>query len=465
MAPPPEDPTAGWGLKLPQFLMSRHTWLSSGKEYDALPSKIRSAIKRQQDGSERLIGWIQLAILTSFATLYTAAPKTAPTGAEFEPVPVFLGVYFIFTCLRLGMAYKTSLPFWFLVISILVDMALLLGLIWSFHLQYMQPPSFYLKAPTLLYIFIFIAMRALRFEPGYVLLAGIVGAAGWLVLVVFAVMGEAGASVITRNYVEYLTSNSVLLGGEVDKIMSIMVVTIVLTVAIARARRLLIQSIVESTTAESLSHFVPGEIADRIATTEGPLIDAQTETREATILFSDLVSFTSMSERLSPDELIATVNEYFALVSEPIERNNGVIILFQGDALMASFNLPSGDLDHATSAVATAVEIQQRLENHAFSTGVKLKARIGINTGNVVGGFAGTPGRLNYTLYGDNVNIAARLEQLNKQHGTSILVSERTMELSDQQRFRYESKGDEVLRGRQASINVFTLATEQQGGE
>ena len=440
---------------MPEFLALRHTWLSSGQEYNALPSTIRVTIKRQQDGSERLIGWIQLVILTTFAALYAAAPKTAPTGAEFEPVPVFLGAYFIFTCLRLWMAYKTSLPFWFLVISILMDMVLLLGLIWSFHLQYMQPPSFYLKAPTLLYIFIFIALRALRFEPGYVLLSGIIGATGWLVLVAYAIAGETGDSMVTRNYVEYLTSNSVLVGGEVDKIMSIMVVTIVLTLAIARARKLLIQSIVESSTAENLSHFVPEEIANRIATTEGPLIDAQTETREASILFADLVSFTSMSERLTPTALITTLNEYFAMIAEPVERNDGAIILFVGDAILATFNLPSSNIEHATSAVATALEIQQRLENHEFSTGVKLKARIGINTGTVVGGFAGTPDRLSYTVYGDDVNIAARLEQLNKDRNTSILVAERTMELSDRTRFHFESKGSEVLRGRRASLNVF----------
>ena len=438
------------------FFQSRHTWLSSGKEYGALPSTIRNAIARQQDSSERVIGWIQLAILTSFAALYAAVPKTAPTGAEFEPVPVFLGAYFVFTCLRLWMAYKTSLPMWFLVTSILVDMALLLGLIWSFHLQYMQPPSFYLKAPTLLYIFIFIALRALRFEPGYVLLSGLVGAAGWLVLVAFAIMGEGGDAMITRNYVEYLTSNSVLLGGEVDKIMSIMVVAVVLTLAIARARQLLIQSIVEGSTAENLSHFVPEGIADQIASTEGRLIDAQTETREATILFADLVSFTSISERLSPDQLIATINEYLLLIEAPIERNKGVIILFEGDKIMASFNLPTTDLEHASNAVATAIEIGQLLANHEFSTGVKLEARIGINTGKVVGGFVGTPGRLNYTLYGDNVNIAARLEPLNKQYGTSILISERTMELSDQQRFDFEPKGNEILRGRHTAINIFT---------
>lgn len=443
-------------VRIFKFLRSKHVWLSSGKEYSVLPTGIRRSIKHQQDGSEQLIGWIQLAILTAFAMLYIAAPKTAPSGAEFEPVPVFLSIYFGFTCLRLWLAYEVSLPMWFLMISILVDMALLLGLIWSFHLQYAQPPSFYLKAPTLLYIFIFISIRALRFEPGYVLLSGIVGAAGWLSLVVFAVMAESGGEVVTQNYVEYLTSNRVLVGGEVDKIISIMVVTIMLTVSIARARRLLIESIVEGSTAANLSQFVPEGIAERIAKTEGRLIDAKPETREATILFADLVSFTSLSERLTPDELIATVNEYLSLISPSIEGNGGAFCMFEGDAVMVSFNLPSTDPNHATNAVAAALTVQELLANHEFSTGVKLKARIGINTGTVVGGYIGTSERLSYTVYGDNVNIAARLEQLNKTYGTSILVAERTVELSDAKRFKYDSKGSEVLRGRNAAINIFT---------
>ncbi len=441
-------------MKLPHFITARHTWLSSGKEYDGLPKKIRAAITRQQDNSERLIGWIQFAILMAFAALYAAAPKTSPTGAEFEPVPVFLGAYFLFTCLRLWMAYKTSLPSWFLVLSILMDMALLLGLIWSFHLQYAQPPSFYLKAPTLLYIFIFIALRGLRFEPGYVLLAGLVGAAGWLTLLGYAIYGEAGALSITRDYVDYLTSSRVLVGGEVDKIISIMLVTMVLTLAIARARRLLIQSIVESSAAANLSHYVPKEIAERIATSEGPL---QPDTREATIMFADLVSFTSMSERLSPDALIAMLNEYLALISAPIVRHKGEFCYFQGDAILASFNLPSSNLDHASGAVAAALEIQQLLKNHRFACGETLKARIGINTGTIVGGTIGTPdGMKSYTVYGDNVNIAARLEQLNKTYQTSILLSQHTMELADQRRFTFSAKGSEVLRGRQASINIYT---------
>lgn len=422
-------------------------------DLDALPSKIRAAIARQQDGSERLIGWIQLAILTSFAALYVAAPKTTPTGAAFEPVPAFLGAYFLFTCLRLWRAYKGSLPAWFLVVSIGVDMALLLGLIWSFHLQYEQPPSFYLKAPTLLYLFIFIALRALRFEPGYVLLAGLVGAAGWLALVGFAVMGEAGGAMVTRDYVVYLTSNSVLVGGEVDKVMSIMVVTAVLCVAIARARRLLIQSIFDSSAKEDLSHFVPEGVASRIATAEGKL---PTENREATMLFADVENFTSMSEGLSSDETVQTMNEYFALFSAAVEDHNGVVIFFQGDAIFAAFNLPADNPEHATCAVAAAVEVQRLLARHTFSIGKPLRARIGINTGVVTGGVIGAQKLSSYTLYGDAVNIAARLEQLNKKHGTNILASARTVQLCDPQQFQFESKGFDTVRGRTQSIEIFT---------
>ncbi len=198
----------------------------------------------------------------------------------------------------------------------------------------MQPPSFYLKSPTLLYIFIFIALRALRFEPGYVLLLGFVGAVGWLLLMVLAITDEPDLSVITRDYVVYLTSNSVLIGGELDKMFSILVVTGILTLAISRERRLMVRSIVEGRTAESLSLFIPEGVASQIAKSDGPLINAQTETREASILFVDLTSFTSLAESLPPEKLIAILNEYFLVISEPIERNHGVINQFQGDAIL-----------------------------------------------------------------------------------------------------------------------------------
>lgn len=434
---------------------TKHVWFFSGKEYAALPESIRSAIEEQQHGSERLISWIQLSILLVFATLYAAAPNTLPADATFEPVPIFLSAYCLFACLRLYLAYKNRLSYTLLVLSVLVDMALLMALIWSFHLQYMQPPSFYLKSPTLLYVFIFIALRALRFEPGFVLLSGIVAASGWSILVLFAVMGESGHDMLTRDYVVYLTSNHVLIGGELDKIISILMVTVILTLAVSRGRRLLIQAIVEARSAENLSLFVPQGVAEQITRTSGPLIDSRTEAREASILFVDLVSFTSLAERLSPEALITTLNEFFSLISAPIERNHGVINQFQGDAILASFNLPTPDLDHASHAVRAALEIQALLNTHRFSGNISLSIRAGINTGIVVGGFIGTAERLSYTVYGDDVNIAARLQELGKKYGTTNLVSSRTRQLCDPKAFRFTLQGSEILRGRSKPVRIY----------
>ncbi len=154
---------------------------------EQLPTRVLEAIREQQESSEILLGWAQLAVVTAFTVLYALAPKPITIADTFEPVPFALAGYFAFTVLRLALAYARRLPRWFVYLSVVVDMALLLGLIWSFHLQYRQPPSFYLKAQTLLYVFIFISLRALYFEFQFVALAGLVAAAGWLVLVLYVV--------------------------------------------------------------------------------------------------------------------------------------------------------------------------------------------------------------------------------------------------------------------------------------
>src|SRR3546814_4233595 len=90
-------------------------------------------------------------------------------------------------------------------------------LIWRFHIEYLQPAGFYLKAPTLLYVFIFIALRALRFDVTFLLLTGLSAALGWMYLVYFAASFDSLESPITRSYVEYMTSNKVLRGAEFDR--------------------------------------------------------------------------------------------------------------------------------------------------------------------------------------------------------------------------------------------------------
>ena len=423
----------------------------------ALPARVREVIAREQDWSEILIGWIQLGVVFTFAGLYFLSPKPIGANPMFTAEPWVLAGYVLFTLVRLGLAYRRQLPNWLLYVSVVMDMALLLALIWSFHLKYEQPASFYLKVPTLLYVFIFIALRALRFEVRYVLIAGGVAAPGWLLMVLYVVKVDPANPMITRNYVEYMTSNSVLLGAEFDKVISILMVTAILAVAIARARRLLVDSVVEGSAARELSKFVPDEVARQAKAGEERMQAGQGEVREATILFTDIEAFTTISETMTPTELIATLNDYFAVVTTPIIEHGGVINQFQGDAILATFNLPEALPDHAAKALRAALSIQAALRDRHFGAGVDLRSRVGINSGEIVGGLVGTGDRLGYTVHGDEVNLAARLEQMNKDYGTRIIVSERTRELAGPSAFRFKQLGSTSVRGRKAPVVIYTV--------
>jgi adenylate cyclase len=408
---------------------------------------LRNSIQDQQERSEILISIIQLVIVSIFGLLYAIAPKTFSQEAEFAPVPWVLSMYLAFSLLRLGLAIKRRLPDWMLYLSSVVDIALLLGLIWSFHLQYMQPPSFYLKAPTLLYLFIFIAIRALHFDPRFVISTGISAAIGWVLMVVYVVFQDPADSMITRDYVEYMTSNSILIGAEFDKIVSILMVTGVLALALQRARNLLFESVIEGSAARDLSRFVPEEVAQKVTQSEEGAITGRGEVSDCSILFTDIEGFTTISESLQPEQLIEALNRYFSLIAGPISEYGGVISQFQGDAVLATFNVPRADSDHAANAVRAALAIQSVLEGVEFGDGVAFNTRIGINTGSVVGGLVGSGDRVGYTVHGDNVNLTARLEQLNKDYGTRIIVAQSTVDAIPQDSFDFRELGEVSVRG------------------
>lgn len=420
-----------------------------------LPGRIREAIHDQETQAEILIGWLQLAVVVFFLAVYSFAPKTS-AGTPFMPVPYVLAGFFAFAVIRLFLAHHRVLPRWFVAISIVIDVGLLIGLIWSFHLQYQQPPSFYLKAPTLLYIFIFIGLRSLRFDPIYVLITGLAGAAGWLALVWYAVE-RGGPHVITRDYVHYMTSNSVLIGAEVDKMITILVVTLVIALALVRARRLLHHAVNDATIARDLSRFVAPEVTNRVACAETVIRPGDAEAKTASVLFTDIEGFSTIAERLSPVDLIGLLNEYFDAVSRIVDRHDGVIHQFQGDATLITFNTARTDPEHARHALATALDIRGLATARTFGPGLALRTRCGVNTGPLVAGAVGTEDRLLYTVYGDEVNIAARLEQLNKEHGSEILATESTLSAAGQPFYACRRIGAVTVKGRRAPVNVFAV--------
>jgi class 3 adenylate cyclase len=198
--------------------------------------------------------------------------------------------------------------------------------------------------------------------------------------------------------------------------------------------------------------YVPESVAEAIVAGEGVLKPVQTT---ATVLYSDLESFTSITEGMPPEQVFQMLNEYFPTVIEPIKRHKGVVSQFQGDAMLVTFNVPVEDKSHADRAVRAALEIQQALRGHTFA-GVPLKARIGINTGTVIAGNVGSGDRVSYTVYGDTVNLAARLEQLNKDYDTRVLVSGTTVSLLNDT-YPLEPIGGVTVRGKHKPVQVFKL--------
>jgi class 3 adenylate cyclase len=205
---------------------------------------------------------------------------------------------------------------------------------------------------------------------------------------------------------------------------------------------------------ETFGRYVDENVAATILERQG---DANGEIREATILFTDIAGFTTIAEYLAPHELVAALNEYLETVLAPIRAHGGVVNTFIGDGLFASFNMPLACEDHACAAVRAAIDIQRAVGSRTFGDqGVALATRVGISTGPVIGGSVGAGQRMSFTLLGDTVNLAARLEELNKHHGTRILVSQSTRDLCGE-RFAFDALGHVPVRGRSETIAIFSV--------
>jgi adenylate cyclase len=156
------------------------------------------------------------------------------------------------------------------------------------------------------------------------------------------------------------------------------------------------------------------------------------EIRELTVWFSDIANYTNISEQLSATELVEFLNKYFSAMTDIVKEHGGFVDKYVGDAIIAVFGAPVHDPDHALHAVQSAIACNEKLReiqnSFALPEHLYVHARIGVNTGDMLVGNIGSYNRLNYTIMGDAVNLASRIEGVNKMYGTSVMVSDTTAE-------------------------------------
>ncbi len=205
------------------------------------------------------------------------------------------------------------------------------------------------------------------------------------------------------------------------------------------------------------SRYVPGEVVEEIT---GKEVKLGGERQEVTVLFSDIRNFTAMSEKKDPAFVVQDLNEYFELMSKIIFAYNGMIDKYLGDGIMAIFGAPIPFLGHADKAVLSAIDMVEEvkeLKKRWEKIGKKgFDIGIGINSGEAIIGNIGAERRMDYTAIGDIVNLAARLEPLNKEFGTNIIISEFT-----QRRLKMavnlRDLGKVKVKGKEQEVNIYEV--------
>jgi len=430
------------------------------------PERVTTAILSQQDASERLVGWFQLAVVMLFGLLYSASSKTFSPDSTFALVPWVLAIYLMLTIIRLVLAYRNRMSGPLLYLSVIIDMGLLMAMIWTFHIQYQQPPSFYLKAPTLLYVFIFLSLRALRFEARYVIAAGMVAAVGWIALATYAIIVSGQSGMVTRDYVYYLTSNSILIGAEFDKIITILTVTAIIAVAIHRAQKLLVRAVTEGTAARDLSRFFSPEISKQITEAEQEVAVGEGQMRDAAILMVDIRGFTRLASVIKPDDLICLLAEFQSRMVPIIQQHGGTIDKFLGDGIMATFGAAVTSERFAADALKTVDEIMAAADTWSADLQAEnkppLKIGAAVTSGQIIFGAVGDATRLEYTVIGDAVNLAAKLEKHTKSEGVRALCSASAFEISLRQGYRPPDERkkllDRTIAGVEKPVDIVVLA-------
>jgi adenylate cyclase len=220
---------------------------------------------------------------------------------------------------------------------------------------------------------------------------------------------------------------------------------------------------------DAFSRYLHADLVKELCRTQTPL-RLGGEERELTVLFADIRDFTTVAERLSAPELTALMNEFFTAMTGAVLAHRGMLDKYIGDSLMAVFGAPLPDAQHALNACRAALAMRSALaplhKRWRAEGSPCLEMRIGINTGRMVIGNMGTERRFDYTVMGDEVNVAARLEGANKALGTDILVSASTSKGAGADAV-FRPRGEVEVKGRKQPVAVFELlaATGKEGHE
>ncbi|MGE0434279.1 MAG: adenylate/guanylate cyclase domain-containing protein [Planctomycetota bacterium] len=254
-----------------------------------------------------------------------------------------------------------------------------------------------------------------------------------------------------------------LLMEVVATILSVICAALVLVVLAMRRRLMRVDRALDRMTMQlehlqgAFHRFVPQDVVEDIIHRG---VATRGERREVTVLFADLVGFTALSERVEPETVVRVLNGYFQTVTRAIASHNGFVSKFMGDGLMAIFGAPEPNPWQAMDGVHAALAMRDALRRYNLELSAaghpELAISVGLHRGEVIAGVIGSAELVEYTVIGDTVNTAARIESLTRRHACDILISESVREKLDA-RFRVEERPPTEVKGKQEAVATWAV--------
>jgi adenylate cyclase len=308
-----------------------------------------------------------------------------------------------------------------------------------------------LLTPVLLMYFIFISLGSLRLNFTLSLFTGMVAGVEYIALSMYILLHikyDPGYS--SLYYPGMHISKGVLL-------MLVGLVTGLVSLQIKSKMKRSIKTIEEKNRIVSMfGQHVSPEVVNKLLDQKGEL---NSETRYVCMMFLDIRNFTKFAESRPPEEVVSYLNNLFDFMIDIINENRGIINKFLGDGFMAVFGAPISDGEDSRNAVNAARAILERLERDSGSGTIpETNVGIGIHAGMAVTGHIGSHQRKEYTIIGDVVNLASRIEQLNKKYGSRLLVSEEVWHAIEKSTYTTEDLGSVDIRGHAGTVHIYKLA-------
>jgi len=312
------------------------------------------------------------------------------------------------------------------------------------------PPQMFVRETVFVYFFVVATTMALTYSPALMVWAGIAGAAAWsagmavLMFLPDTVWGPPPAGTDITAHV--LVPTYIHIPNWFQNILGLNLMTGVLAVVVWRSRRLVRRQMQAAAQRANLArHFAP-TMVERLASGDDSLEEVQVE--PVAVMFVDIVGFTTLAESLAPEEVVALLRSFHARIEAAVFRNSGTLDKFLGDGVMATFGTPVPGQRDAVNALAAAAEIVAAMDElNAERGGAPVRIGIGLHYGACVLGDIGSERRLEFSVLGDVVNVASRLEAQTRESGRPVMASQAMV---DAARSQDQAAADTLLAGYEA---------------